>query len=42
MYTSFYTAARGAMEEQKKFDVIANNFANVNIKVSRIFGSDVL
>ena len=30
MYTSFYTAARGAMEEQKKFDVIANNFANVN------------
>ncbi len=30
MYTSFYTAARGAMEEQKKLDVIANNFANVN------------
>lgn len=30
MYTSFYTAARGAMEEQKKMDVIANNFANVN------------
>lgn len=30
MYTSFYTAARGAIEEQKKLDVIANNFANVN------------
>lgn len=30
MYTSFYTAARGAMEEQKKMDVIAHNFANVN------------
>lgn len=30
MYTSFYTAARGAMEEQKKMDVIANNFASVN------------
>lgn len=30
MYTSFYTAARGAMEEQKKLDVISNNFANVN------------
>ena len=30
MYTSFYTAARGAMEEQKKLDVIAHNFANVN------------
>lgn len=30
MYTSFYTAARGAMEEQRKLDVIANNFANVN------------
>ncbi len=30
MYTSFYTAARGAMEEQRKMDVIANNLANVN------------
>lgn len=30
MYTSFYTAARGAMEEQKKMDVVANNIANVN------------
>ncbi|WP_122643819.1 flagellar hook-basal body protein [Luxibacter massiliensis] len=30
MYTSFYTAARGAIEEQKKMDVVANNFANVN------------
>lgn len=30
MYTSFYTAARGAMEEQKRLDVVANNFANVN------------
>ena len=30
MYTSFYTAARGAMEEQRKLDVVANNFANVN------------
>lgn len=30
MYTSFYTAARGAIEEQKKMDVIANNFASVN------------
>lgn len=30
MYTSFYTAARGAMEEQRKMDVIANNFASVN------------
>lgn len=30
MYTSFYTAARGAMEEQKKLDIVANNLANVN------------
>lgn len=30
MYTSFYTAARGAMEQQRKLDVVANNFANVN------------
>ncbi len=30
MYTSFYTAARGAIEEQRKMDVIANNFASVN------------
>lgn len=30
MYTSFYTAARGAMEEQKKLDVVGNNLANVN------------
>ena len=30
MYTSFYTAARGAMEEQKKMDVVGNNLANVN------------
>ena len=30
MYTSFYTAARGAMEEQRKLDVVANNLANVN------------
>lgn len=30
MYTSFYTAARGAMEQQKKMDVVANNLANVN------------
>ena len=28
MYTSFYTAARGAMEEQKKLDVVGNNLAN--------------
>ena len=30
MYTSFYTAARGAMEEQQKMNVVANNLANVN------------
>lgn len=30
MYTSFYTAARGAIEQQKKMDVVANNLANVN------------
>ncbi len=30
MYTSFYTAARGAMEEQKKLDVVGNNLANAN------------
>lgn len=30
MYTSFYTAARGAMEHQKKLDVVSNNIANVN------------
>lgn len=30
MDTSFYTAARGAMEQQKKMDVTANNIANVN------------
>ena len=30
MYTSFYTAARGAIEQQKKMDVVANNLANTN------------
>lgn len=30
MYTSFYTAARGAMEEQEKLNVVGNNLANVN------------
>ncbi len=30
MYTSFYTAARGAMEEQKKLDVVGNNLASAN------------
>lgn len=30
MYTSFYTAARGAMEQQKRMDVVSNNIANVN------------
>lgn len=30
MYTSFYTAARGAMEQQKRMDVVANNLANTN------------
>lgn len=30
MYTSFYTAARGAMEHQKRMDVVSNNIANVN------------
>ncbi len=30
MYTSFYTAARGVIEQQRKMDVVANNFANVN------------
>ena len=30
MYTSFYTAARGAMEQQRKMDVVANNLANAN------------
>lgn len=30
MNTSFYTAARGAMTEQDKLNVVANNVANVN------------
>lgn len=30
MYTSFYTAARGVIEQQKRLDVVANNMANVN------------
>lgn len=30
MDTSFYTAACGAMTQQKRMDVIANNIANVN------------
>ena len=30
MYTSFYTAARGAMEEQKTLDVVGNNLASAN------------
>ncbi len=30
MYTSFYTAARGVMEQQKRMDVVANNMANLN------------
>lgn len=30
MYTSFYTAARGAIEQQKKMNVVANNMANAN------------
>lgn len=30
MYTSFYTAARGAIEQQRKLDVVSNNLANVN------------
>ncbi len=30
MYTSFYTAARGAIEQQRKLDVVSNNIANVN------------
>lgn len=30
MYTSFYTAARGAMEQQRRMDVVSNNIANVN------------
>lgn len=30
MYTSFYTAARGAIEQQKRMDVVANNLANTN------------
>lgn len=30
MYTSFYTAARGAMEQQRRMDIVANNLANTN------------
>lgn len=30
MYTSFYTAARGAMEEQEKLNVVGHNLANAN------------
>lgn len=30
MDTSFYTAARGAIEQQKRMDVVANNLANTN------------
>lgn len=30
MDASFYTAARGAMTQQEKFNVISNNMANVN------------
>lgn len=30
MYTSFYTAARGVIEQQKRMDVVANNMANIN------------
>lgn len=30
MYTSFYTAARGVIEQQKRLDVVANNMANLN------------
>lgn len=30
MYTSFYTAARGAVAQQEKLDVTANNLANIN------------
>lgn len=30
MYTSFYTAARGAIEQQRRLDVVSNNIANVN------------
>lgn len=30
MYTSFYTAARGAIAQQEKLDVTANNLANIN------------
>ena len=30
MYTSFFTAARGAIEEQQRMNVIANNLANAN------------
>ncbi|MCI8294261.1 MAG: flagellar hook-basal body complex protein [Hespellia sp.] len=45
MYTSFYTAARGAMEEQRKMDVVANNLANVNnygYKSKRAVFSDLM
>lgn len=30
MYTSFYTAARGVIEQQKRLDITANNLANIN------------
>lgn len=30
MYTSFYTAARGVIEQQKRLDIVANNMANIN------------
>ena len=30
MYTSFYTAARGVIEQQEKLNVVGNNLANVN------------
>ena len=30
MYSSFYTAALGAVGQQSKLNVVANNLANVN------------
>ena len=30
MDTSFYTAARGAMSQQERMNVVANNIANLN------------
>lgn len=45
MYTSFYTAARGAITQQEKLDVTANNLANINnygYKTKHVSFSDLM